>query len=422
MAYIQLGDVCNVVKGEIGITKAIPGEYPMVTTGEERKSHNSFQLDTKAVLVPLVSATGHGHASIKRIHYQEGKFAFGSILAACIPKDESYSAEFLYIYFQLMKDYVLVPLMKGSANVSLTLTNLKTAKVPDVSIEIQKDIIQLYSKLRIEQGQAIDILSIQKNDIEALKQAILQEAVQGKLTTKWRANNTNIEPASELLKRIEAQKQQLIDDKKIKKEKPLSLIEEVPFKIPEGWNWIKLGDLMSMFNGRAFKKHEWSNEGLPIIRIQNLNNPNATFNFFNGELDDKHHIQKGTFLISWSGTPGTSFGAFIWNGKDGALNQHINKCVFHSDRIDEEFYKRAINSQLYKLIEQAQGGVGLKHVTKGILNNLILPLPPLEEQKAIVEKVNSLMALCDELEQQIETSQTQIEVLMQSCLKEVFEH
>ena len=64
MAYIQLGDVCNVVKGEIGITKAIPGEYPMVTTGEERKSHNSFQLDTKAVLVPLVSATGHGHASI----------------------------------------------------------------------------------------------------------------------------------------------------------------------------------------------------------------------------------------------------------------------------------------------------------------------------------------------------------------------
>lgn len=241
-------------------------------------------------------------------------------------------------------------------------------------------------------------LSRHPKNTKELKGLILQLAVQGKLTESWRANNPNIEPASELLKRIQAEKQQLIDDKKIKKEKPLSLIEEVPFKIPEGWNWIKLGDLMSMFNGRAFKKHEWSNEGLPIIRIQNLNNPNATFNFFNGELDDKHHIQKGTFLISWSGTPGTSFGAFIWNGKDGALNQHINKCVFHSDRIDEEFYKRAINSQLYKLIEQAQGGVGLKHVTKGILNNLILPLPPLEEQKAIVEVVNTLFKEVEQLE------------------------
>jgi hypothetical protein len=77
MAYVQLGDICNIVKGEIGITKAIPGDFPMVTTGEFSKSHNKFQLDTKAVLIPLVSATGHGHASIKRIQYQEGKFAFG---------------------------------------------------------------------------------------------------------------------------------------------------------------------------------------------------------------------------------------------------------------------------------------------------------------------------------------------------------
>ena len=161
MAYIELGDICDISKGEIGITKAIPGEYPMVTTGAERKSHNEFQLDTEAVLVPLVSATGHGHASIKRIHFQEGKFAFGSILAACVPKDNRYSAKFLYIYFQLMKDYILVPLMKGSANVSLTLGNLKTAKVPDISREMQESIVKLYSTLKIEQDEAIGILSNQ---------------------------------------------------------------------------------------------------------------------------------------------------------------------------------------------------------------------------------------------------------------------
>ncbi len=166
MAYIQLGDICSVVKGEIGITKAISGQYPMVTTGEVRKSHNKFQLDTNAVLIPLVSGTGHGHASIKRVHYQEGKFAFGSIMAACVPKDKRYSAKFLYIYFNLMKDYVLVPLMKGSANVSLTLGNLKTAKVPDISLKLQLEIVDLYSKLKVEEDKVKSLLSKQKDDID----------------------------------------------------------------------------------------------------------------------------------------------------------------------------------------------------------------------------------------------------------------
>ncbi|MDX1701113.1 MAG: restriction endonuclease subunit S, partial [Melioribacteraceae bacterium] len=169
MRYVELGEICDVVKGNIGITKAIPGEYPMVTTGKDRKSHNKYQLDSSAVLIPLVSATGHGHASIKRVHYQEGKFAFGGILAACTPKNDSWSAKFLYVYFNLMKDYVLVPLMKGSANVSLTIRNLKKAKVPQIGLSEQLIIVELYTKLKEELDSASKILNKQKVDIEKLR-------------------------------------------------------------------------------------------------------------------------------------------------------------------------------------------------------------------------------------------------------------
>ena len=89
MQLLSLNDLCHIEKGQIGIMKAIEGSYPLVVTGEDRKSHNEYQIDGKAVCVPLVSSTGHGHASIKRIFYQEGKFAVGSILAALIPKDET---------------------------------------------------------------------------------------------------------------------------------------------------------------------------------------------------------------------------------------------------------------------------------------------------------------------------------------------
>ena len=96
---IRLGDYCDIIKGGIGIKKAIPGEFPLVVTAEKRQSHNEYQFDTTAVIIPLVSSTGHGHASIKRLHYQEGKFALGTILCAVLIKDTTIiNPRFLYIF------------------------------------------------------------------------------------------------------------------------------------------------------------------------------------------------------------------------------------------------------------------------------------------------------------------------------------
>ena len=250
--------------------------------------------------------------------------------------------------------------------------------------------------------------------IKRLRELILDLAVRGKLVPQ----DLNEEPASVLLKKIAEEKMRLIKEKKIKKQKELPVISdsEMTFSLPVGWEWVKLGQLMEMYNGRAFKQSEWSDEGLPIVRIQNLNNQSAPFNYFNDEVAEQHVIDDGTFLISWSGTPGTSFGAFVWDRGLGALNQHINKCLVFGDQDNLQYLKIAVNSCMDHLISKAQGGVGLKHVTKGTLNNVVFGFPPLAEQHRIVAKVDELMALCDQLEQQQTDSLTAHQTLVETLL------
>lgn len=179
-----------------------------------------------------------------------------------------------------------------------------------------------------------------------------------------------------------------------------SEIIQIVKRVPGHWVMVAAGDLIHLINGRAFKAADWKKSGLPIIRIQNLNNPTAPFNYFQGEVAEGHRVRTGDMLLSWSGTPGTSFGAFIWNGGDAVLNQHIFKVAIYSSKISKEYLRMAINASLDALIGSARGGVGLKHVTKGQIESLQIPLPPLEEQKRIVAKVDELMRLCDRLEAQ----------------------
>lgn len=145
-----------------------------------------------------------------------------------------------------------------------------------------------------------------------------------------------------------------------------------------------LGELCLLFNGRAFKPSEWGSEGLPIVRIQNLNDPQKPFNFFNGQVSQNHLIDTGAILLSWSGTPGTSFGCFRWTRGPALVNQHIFKVIVDENQIDGEFFIEAVNSRLDEMIGKAHGGVGLRHITKAKLEAIRLPLPPIIEQRRIV--------------------------------------
>ncbi|MBX3025800.1 restriction endonuclease subunit S [bacterium] len=156
---------------------------------------------------------------------------------------------------------------------------------------------------------------------------------------------------------------------------------------PNQWKRVRVGDTLRLINGVAFKPSDWSEHGLPIVRIQNLNNPQAPFNRFAGERPQKFRLRGGELLFAWSGTPGTSFGAHIWRGGDAWLNQHIFNVLFDEDEWDKRFLRLAINQNLADYVRAAHGGAGLAHITKGRFEDSELPQPPLAEQQRIVAEI-----------------------------------
>lgn len=414
---IKLGDYCDFTKGNIGITKAIPGEYPLVVTAEKRLSHNEFQLDCKAVIVPLVSSTGHGHASLKRVHYQEGKFSIGTILCALVVKDETIiNPRFLYIYLSYFKDHLLVPLMKGAANVTLSISKIKTVEIILPSLERQLEIIEL-EKNNVLADELNTEITIQKNLLTQLKQSILQEAIQGKLTEDWRAKNSNTEPASELLKRIKAEKAQLIKDKKIKKEKALPAIseEEIPFELPEGWVWCRLGEIILLNSGQDLTTSQYNSKGIGIPYLTGASHIfNNKINVSRWTKTPKSISKKGDLLITCKGT----IGKMIFNSIDEI---HIARQIMAINIVLDtniKFIKYFLEEFTNILLKKA------KSLIPGISRDDILlitfPLPPVSEQKEIVKKVEQLMAHCQKLEQEITKSETNAQMLMQAVLKEAF--
>ena len=138
-----LSEIFNISRGSVGASNAVGGDYVCVTTSEEMRRHTEWHFDGEAICVPIVSSTGHGHASIKRIQYVNGKFSAATITAVMIKKsDIEVYVPYVYYYLSVHKDELLVPLMRGSANVSLNEDRLGKLRIPiPASIAEQKKIV-----------------------------------------------------------------------------------------------------------------------------------------------------------------------------------------------------------------------------------------------------------------------------------------
>ncbi|VWX45458.1 restriction endonuclease subunit S [Micrococcus sp. 116] len=141
---VTLGDIVTMTKGSTATQKAIPGKYPLVVTAAEFLSSDHYQFEGEAVCVPMVSSTGHGHASLKRVHYASGKFAVANIITALQKRNDApVDMKYLHLLLDHQRDSIIVPLMKGTANVSLSQRSLAGAIVSLPPVEEQHRIVDL---------------------------------------------------------------------------------------------------------------------------------------------------------------------------------------------------------------------------------------------------------------------------------------
>ena len=185
--------------------------------------------------------------------------------------------------------------------------------------------------------------------------------------------------------------------------------------MPDGWTWSSVGELAQYVNGRAFKPVEWKEQGLPIIRIQNLNDPSAKFNFSEASHEEKYLVKRGDLLFAWS----ASLGAHIWHGNDAWLNQHIFNVLPHlcTTKLFIFYLLKKITAELYAKAH----GSGMVHVTKGKFEATDVALPPLNEQKRIVAKIEELFSELDKGVESLKTAREHLKVYRQSVLKAAFE-
>jgi type I restriction enzyme S subunit len=428
----KLGDICTITKGETGIMKAIPGAYTMVTLGEVNKTHNEFQFNTKAVIIPLVSSTGHGHASMNRVKYQEGKFSVGSILCAVIPKNEKVVlAKYLHIYLHWNREELLVSQMKGMANVSLPMNKIADVLVTVPSIEKQQEIIDLEVKLVEKELSVEKILSDQLIQLENLNQSILQEAVQGKLVKQ----DPKDEPATELLKRIKAEKDNLIKNKKLKAgkstEKPISYINQ--YNIPSSWAWCKTDEVFFITKLAGFEYSEHFNlkeiGEIPVVRAQNIRPLNIKktnlryIDYSTSILLDRCSLTKKCLLVTFIGGIGdvaTFEEKERWHlAPNVAKMEPFNNC---EELIDVKLINYFLMSKIgQKEIFKHIKGTAQPCLSMGTIRDIDIPIPPLSEQKRIVEEIEKQLAKTKQLREHIIANQQTTEQLLKALLHQAFD-
>ncbi|WP_308087794.1 restriction endonuclease subunit S [Escherichia coli] len=260
----------------------------------------------------------------------------------------------------------------------------------------------------------IDLYGIKK-----LRELILELAVRGKLVPQ----DPNDEPASELLKRIAAEKAELVKQGKIKKQKPLPEIseEEKPFELPQGWEWVTLATVGEIVGGGTPKSDNpqfWAKNGIKWITPADLYGLKGKY-ITSGARDispaglsnsSARLMPKGSVLFS-SRAP---IGYVAIADAELSTNQGFKSCVPYIKESTEYIYYFLLASA--KKIDAEASGTTFKEVSGAIVSKILLPLPPLSEQLKIVSRANELMSLCDQLEQQSLTSLDAHQQLVETLL------
>jgi type I restriction enzyme S subunit len=341
--------------------------------------------------------------------------------------DESCLPEYIFYFFKQGNYYLeLSKIASGVATQRINTSQLFEIPLLLPDIETQKRII---TNIQIQESKGVEIKLEFNNQftlVKKLRQQLLQDAVQGKLVSQ----NPKDEPASELFKRIKAEKAKLISEKKLKKEKELPPIkpEEIPFEIPENWIWCRLGEICTIKGGkRVANGYKLLKEPTPHIYIRVSDMKNGTVDDSDLHYLDESMFQKiKQYTISKDDIYMTIVGGTI--GKCGLIPEKFhnmnlteNAAKISAILIDKFYLWKCLESPFCQdqFIDKTKQ-VGVQKMALNRFSNSLIPLPPLEEQHRIVQKLEESMQYCNELELCIQESESQNEKLLQQVLREAF--
>jgi type I restriction enzyme M protein len=342
---VSLSEVCDIRKGKSSSTKTEPGPYPLILTAEEPKTASHYDFEGEGVAIPLISSTGHGKASIKRIHLINGKFALANLLAFLRPLNiTKANSKYLYYVLDSAKD-AMAGLMQGAANVSMKTSDIAEFQIPLPPLEIQEQI-------------AAELDGYQK---------IINGARQ--IVSSWKPSFTQ----------------------------------------DSNWIPQKLSDLTDYQEGPGIMAVDFRKAGVPLIRLKGLANNIASLygcNFLDPKKVEKKwshfKLKLGDLLLSTSGSLGKVsevgpelVGCVAYTG--------IIRFRPKNNKIETGFLKYFLMSEYFtNQALSASTGVTLKHFGPTHLNKMEIMAPSLEIQKQIVEKIEAERALVDSAKKLIE--------------------
>lgn len=312
--------------------------------------------------------------------------------------------------------------------------------LPD--IEFQKKVVSFFKRIENEMDHLGSEITHQQSFLKQLRLRILQEAIEGKLTAKWREQHPDLisgdNHASKLLEKIKAEKERLIKEGnpstslriRIKKDKPIAPIAEAekPFDLPDRWVWCRVVEICEELStgpfGSMLHKSDYVSGGIPVVNPMNIldgkicADERMCISQKTKERLERYSLKQGDLIIARRGN--LSKCAIVQELQNGWLCG-TGSFFLRVLCVDKVYFRMAYcstKSQAYLL--QDSVGQTMDNLNQKLLCKLPVALPPIAEQKAIVERVDKLMTMIDELEKRICERKEQAKMLMQSVLREAF--
>lgn len=411
--WVRLGDIGDWGAGATpnrSNSKYYDGNIPWLKTGDlndglitdipETISELAVK-ETSAKLKPIGSVLMAMYgATIGKLGILGIEATTNQACCACIPMSGVYNKYVFYYLLSQRKNFIQQGAGGAQPNISrekiiptlFPLPPLAEQKRIVAKIEELEPLVKQYDKAETE------LSALNGSFPEQLKKSILQYAIQGKLV----AQDASDESAEVLYAKIQAEKQKLIKEGKIKKDKPLPPItnDEIPFEIPSTWKWVRLGDIAIINGGFAFKSTQYKDLGIRVIRISDFDengfktNKIVRYNYTN-DLE-QYLIELGNIIIAMTGgTVGKSY--FVSNLPEQMVsNQRVATIKINSNICPEYVNIVILSPIIQKLIKISKNSTN-DNISMDLINGFIIPLPPLAEQKRIVAKVNDLMQYCEKL-------------------------